>query len=390
MKINKPNKNQIDNTDEICIFGTGRNACQTFIECVQNDICVTHFVDRDDSPAVGRELYCKKIISETEFSKSRMKIIIASKYWRDICKRLENKGVDEVYVDENRYSSSVIFEDYLIGLENYEFSKERYYIVCPYGLGDTLYVSAFVKELKKQHGIKSVSLIVKESHAAIAEMFDAVDEIIRSDKLVEKLNVFSISTETWQLKNYLYGHFKKSVQQINYEEYDEKKYSMLELYRKFVMNIEEDSPLDMITYKNENDDHLNFISDASVIIAPYAHTAKLLPVVFWEKVVDVLLNKGYEVYTNIAKNEKEIKGSRALCVGLADIAKCAETAKCVISIRSGLCDVLAFTKARLIVIDTDQGLTDCWRLNDIRNDIIYAESYNRNEDELVNFVVSYF
>ncbi|MBR3516855.1 MAG: hypothetical protein IKO10_11125 [Lachnospiraceae bacterium] len=388
MKINKPNKNLIDNAEEICIFGTGKNACQTYIECVQNGICVTCFVDRDDSPAVGRELYCKKIISETDFSKSRMKIIIASKYWRDICKRLESKGVEEVYVDEERYSSSIICDDYLIGLEDYEFSRERYYIVCPYGLGDTLYVSAFVKELKKQHGIKNVSLIVKEAHAPIAEMFDAVDEIIRSDKLVEKLNVFSIATETWRLKNYLYGHFKKNIQQISHDEYDEKKYSMLGLYRKFVMNISEDSPLDLITYKNKNGDHSIPMSDASVIIAPYAHTAKLLPVTFWEKLVDVLSDKGYEVYTNIAKNEKAIKGTRELYVTLADIAKCAEIAKCVVSIRSGLCDMLAFTKAKMIVIDTDSGLSDGWRLDVIRNDIICTESYNKSETELLDEVIS--
>lgn len=385
MNIKSLSNNPIEKGTEVCIFGTGKNACLTYIECVQHDISVRCFVDRNDSPAIGRELYCKKIISEKEYIKNESNLIIASKFWRDICQRLEKEGIREVYVDYERYSSSVICNDVLLGIGDFLFSKEKYYIVCPYGLGDTLYVASLVKELKKQHEISTVCMVVKKSHVAIINMFDSIDEVIASDILVEKLNVFSVATETWQLKNYLYGHFKKNIQQINFDEYDEKKYSMVDLYKKFVMKLSDSSCLDMISYSKCNSKIQ--ISNNSIILAPYAHTAKQLPIEFWEKVAKIFTDNGFEVYTNVAKNETSIKGTKELRVGLEDVPGCVEKSRFVLAIRSGLCDVLAFTKAKLIVIETDQGLTNCWRLNDIRNDIIYLKSYDKNEDELIQSIV---
>lgn len=385
MNVKKINKLLIEKGTEICIFGTGKNACQTYIECVQNNLEVRCFVERNDSPAVGRELYCKKIISEREYINSKSKIIIASKYWRDICNRLEKEGVSEVYVDEERYSLSTICDDYLLGIGDFTFSRDKYYIVCPYGLGDTLYIAALVRELKRQHKISMVCLIVKNSHKAITEMFSSIDEVIVSDKLVEKLNVYSIATETWKLKNYLYGHFKKNIMQINYEEYDEKKYSMIDLYKKKVMNLSDSSNLDTISYEKCSIEEK--ISEKSIILAPYSHTAKQLSVGFWEKVANSFLNKGFDVFTNVAKDEVPIKGTKELCVDLKYIPKYAEMSKLVLSIRSGLCDILAFTNTKLIIIETDHGLSDCWRLNEIRDNIMYVKSYDKEEKDLISLVI---
>lgn len=233
------------------------------------------------------------------------------------------------------------------------------YIVCPYGIGDTFYVAAMVKSFKAYYpNIQKVCLIVKSGHCQIPDWFESVDEKIVSDDMVKALKHYSIRTGIWQLKNYLYGHFHKKSNGDFLPEFQECEVKdMLYRYKRLVFHIPDECALDRPHLKIHSDVQLNMIKeyaigDKTIILIPYAQSTFLIANAFWERIAEQLAGLGYQLYTNVKdKKELPIKGTKELCVDIETMAVICEKCRLVISIRNGLCDVLAFTNANLIVLN---------------------------------------
>lgn len=257
-----------------------------------------------------------------------------------------------------------IQEDYICKVSTITFDKNTYYICCPASIGDTLYVAALVRDYKKENPfIQKVCLILKKGHTELGKMFPAIDEILVSDELVQTLDEYSMYTQTWKLKNYLYGHFKKSI----HFEYDQEyiKYNaILSRYRRLIMDLPETAELESINLSKDSNTDKN--QEQCVVIMPWAKTAGLLPDSFWEELVERLRNTGHVVYTNVgSEKERVIKGTEGMKKPLLETALFCEKCRAVISLRSGLCDLLGFTTTKLIVINTSEELSEEWNLNDV-------------------------
>ena len=55
--------------------------------------------------------------------------------------------------------------------------KNEWYIICPYGLGDTYLVCALANELLKQKGGEGVKVFVKSSQRDIPALFPGIKNI---------------------------------------------------------------------------------------------------------------------------------------------------------------------------------------------------------------------
>ena len=244
------------------------------------------------------------------------------------------------------------------------------YVCCPYGIGDTLYVAALIDSYKSYYSInKDICLIVKDKHSFIPNYFDSIDKVIASDNLVNLLNHFSITTQTWRLENYLYGHFKKSEYRVLYSEYyTTPNKCMIQRYKQLVFGIPLNSTLCKPSFKELILPESYSLDKNTIILMPYAMSTPLLPSFFWDLLAQILNRLGYHLYTNVKdETEAPINGTFPLSCSLEEIITISEPCFAVISLRSGICDLLAYTNTHLIIINTDVQLHTEWDLTTIHD-----------------------
>lgn len=246
-------------------------------------------------------------------------------------------------------------------IEGVDLRQDTFYIVCPYGIGDTLYAASLAESFKRYRpAAKKICLIVKSGHYQIPDWFDAVDEKIISDELVRVLNVFCILTGIWELNNFLYGHFHKDDKGVLLPEYYEYEGNTLpQKYRKLVFHLPADCMLEepKIVPADELLGELiekYKFGEQSIILMPYAYSIELVSADFWEETARLLKDMGYEVFTNVKDDsELPIRGTNRLCADVATMAAICERCRMVIALRSGICDMLYFTDTRLVVVNGD-------------------------------------
>lgn len=376
-----------------CIFGTGMHARQTYVELYQNGIAVDFFSDHDirDKNASYMGI---PLIGEEKLKEINVSVIIASTAWKDIAKRLYQQGITDIFVDRRRYGEVDVQENYLCSVGKYAMNRKTTYILCPAGIGDTLYVAAFAKKVKECNlKISKICLITKESHACIGNFFEEVDEVIASDQLVEQLDLYSIATKTWYLNNYIYGHIKKNLCQTFDNEYVENKgLSILSYYKKVILKIPDESEPDFFHYKLEDNKRkiVEIIGENKrfVILIPYANTAKMLSMEFWEKCADLFINDDYYVYTNVKNSaEQAIPGTLPICEDIDKMVSICSQASLVVSVRNGMCDVLAMGKAHLMILDTDKEFYEKWSTNQFNQNSVHIKCFDQREEEILKEII---
>lgn len=344
------------------------------IFCSDDDIGIIVSVSKKNANAILR-LLCLHRISyfyDSEF------------LFQLFCRKCQ-KSVAKVFVREG----------YLEQIFDIVFQKDVMYLCCPASIGDTLYTAALVKAYKQENPeIKKVCLVLKKGHKELGNLFPSVDEVLVSDEIVEVLDHYSLFKQIWKGKNYLYGHFKKSLR-FEYEQgyFQEDCKKILPRYQKLIMNLHEPAELEKINLPQKS---LAIMEQRHcIVLMPYARTAPLLPPSFWEILVRQLKQKEYVVYTNLgSEKEKPIQGSEPMAESLLDTVLFCENCTAVIALRSGLCDLLGFTKTKLIVINTSQELFSEWNLEDvfhregIFNICCFGSEYNdRQNDEQVDEII---
>lgn len=304
-------------------------------------------------------------------------VAVSKKNTGDMLLLLEDRKVSYFYSPEFLYqlfrrkcresaSKVQVQEGYIRRIPGMEFERDVLYLCCPASIGDTLYTAALVKACKEQDvSVRKVCLILKTGHDELGKLFSGADSWIVSDEAVETLERYSLYTQTWKLGNYIYGHFKKTPRLEYYPEYHEVGCcTIVERYSRLVMDLLKPAGLEAFALDKPDGGKKEMRRD--VVVMPYAKTAELLPTVFWESLVFRLKQDSYSVYTNIgSEKEKAIQGTRPLTKSLLETARFCEGCAAVISLRSGLCDLLGFTETKLVVINTSEELFREWNLNDV-------------------------
>ena len=320
-------------------------------------------------------------------------VAVSEKFVREILKDL--KGISYFY-DENllpmldfeydkkraeQYNEMVKVEKHVLcSVGNCSFQEDVYYIICPGSIGDTLYVASLVKAFKKKNGIGTVILIVKENQGCIPELFFSVDGGIVSNEIVDILDLYFRSKVDWEGKNYRYGFAREDLSHHSYmRAFDAA--NLLSGYKIAIMGLEEDSTLEEMYIEDEAVPEI--YNKSAIIVMPHESSAKRLPLSLWEELCQEL-GKSYMVYTNV-KDETElpIKGTQPVSESLKNMTAVCEHCFAVISIRTGMCDLLAFTKTNLIVLNTERVLAEKWNLKTIfpRDNLVNIDCYDDFEPD---------
>ena len=89
-----------------------------------------------------------------------------------------------------------------------------------------------------------------------------------------------------------------------------------------------------------------------IIIAPEAMTCEDLPLSFWQKIVQELKNRNFDIFLNITNYKNYIAGCKQFELGFTEAFFLAHKAKAVISLRSGFSEFLLPTETPNISIYT--------------------------------------
>lgn len=276
---------------------------------------------------------------------------------------------------------------------NIESDDKRYYVLCPYGFGDTLYLLGYIGEYVKKWNIKEgVCVIIKRTHKFIADMYPYIESKIADDNLVDKLNKYMIVHQLWRLDNFLYGHFEKNEDgTLSKDTAIFAWTTMLEQYCRLVCDIPISSKflppkIDFDTKKRKYD-NLNW--ERTIFLLPLATTCEKFDKDFWKIVIEKIKKEGFGVVVNMPSRMQWIMGVMQIYESVEDTLFYCSKSRAVISYRSGMTDLIAFLNTDLHVINPTEYWYKEWDVKiacereNIWNYLVKRDQYLSVVDEIV-------
>ena len=243
-------------------------------------------------------------------------------------------------------------------------NKKTHYVITTFGIGDAIAACKYLKAYRKTYNISHITLIGKKNKGDIIKLFSQEydDLILLDDKeIVELSDAF--------LLDYPYTRFFKwsfrvtpavLICHIRDFDFSVRKGSILRettmegLYRSLVFNLKDDvreeKPVfpkcDLEIFKKTG-----AIQGSSVLFAPDANSVSKLDDRFWISLVDYYTKKGVLCFTNVVKKtDKPLPGTIGVSFSAVETAQFAEYCGHVVSLRSGLCDLMKYVKCKMAVI----------------------------------------
>ena len=95
----------------------------------------------------------------------------------------------------------------------------------------------------------------------------------------------------------------------------------------------------------------NLRKEKTILISPYSYTVERVPKEYFEAVVKKLVEMGYDLCTNVAADEEALEGTKGLFIPYEMVIDFVNKAGGFIGVRSGLCDIISSTSAKMFVVN---------------------------------------
>lgn len=232
------------------------------------------------------------------------------------------------------------------------------YIVCSYGIGDTVWMLSFAKNYIDLHGIVSYKFICLKRDAALIHAYFPKAECIHvRRKEISLLGVYA-SVNKEKYISFMYPRIKSRKETLNeLDLFSSLAIDMDVFYKYGCFDLDYNMPFlspDLLFCEEEAYDIIDkkcIPQSKSVLLIPDVHSRIHIPCEFWRDISYELFKMGYKVYTNTSNvNEKGIGGTEPLYTSLEVLPLIAGHMGCVISGRCGLCDWLFVNECNLIVL----------------------------------------
>ena len=242
------------------------------------------------------------------------------------------------------------------GILSLERMKKKYRgtfrVYCPFpALGDIVLTMSYLPYFLETRGIsKYMVFTVGNACAEVAEMFGAKAVIALTQREMDE----QVQAVIYQrdLDSFIAHHDRPYVVNL-WKILFVRKISFDELYRSGVFGLSGDvkpyAPASFSVYRRLEE----IPAGKAVILSPYAKSVVDLPSDFWNSVIRYCSGKGYQIYTNVVGEEKELPRTFRLEVRLSELQSVVERAGIFIGLRSGLCDVLRWADCRKIALYPD-------------------------------------
>jgi hypothetical protein len=346
------------------------NATEEMINyLLANEIDVSAILDNNESKQgfTYRTAPVKSPSHIQAYNASDSIVLIAAKAYAPMTDQLRNLGYDgEIFkvVDYNSFAEFSLSEDtfprkkarVLRGADMLKKIRERYptqyLIVCPNNaLGDVYWTLSFLPAHCEKHGINEVAVVVTGNGCRqVAELFQ-INRIFVLDRvdMDELLQAILFVHE----RNCIISHHDRPYTDNIIRYLDKHFLSFTDYYRCAVFGLDKDTKPALPTGNVAFTGTEQIEKGNTVILSPYAKSMVQIPDIFWESLAADYQKKEYLVCTNVAGDEKPVKGTKALSVSINQMVSAAEYAGCFIGIRNGLCDVLDTARCKKVTVFPD-------------------------------------
>ncbi len=368
-KINRLSKQGYFAAKQVYLFGASDHTRQIITILRVNGIEPVGVIDNDVSK---QKSLCarKQVISITEVGdvQSKEKVfLIFSASWREMVFQLKRSGADSsqiVFLGPVKKSLVKHICEAKKGKNEYKKIIKRYstnnVFLCPYtGTGDVYLIGTFWNEYCEMNKIENyVFAVMSSACKKVAQLCGIKNiELLENQKISSCIiSAHMLWPNEVKLKLLNDCWFDIHTNQIEWF----RGYKGLEftpMFKKYVFSLPDSSKPIHPAVKSKKEEVLeimrskNLSVGKTVVLSPYSNTLSEISDVFWEKVTDELLEKGYSVCTNSSGNtEPAVKGSVSVFFPLSIAPEFVETAGTFIGIRSGFCDVISGAKAKKIVL----------------------------------------
>lgn len=413
------------NKGYIVVFGANLTTEFIFRSLSLRNIYVDVIIDNDENKQ-GQLMFGVKICSPESVLKqykSNAIILIASKYYNEMTKQLENMSYErEKNIIKIADLSKVIFKTNLEqktfdenikciknGLEVYENLLSKYgedasiFMMPLTGTGDMYLAGIYLKQYIEENNIKNyVVTVIKNSCKNLCEWFniDNVEKIRleESDDLVklfillgkDNLNIRILHYQYFKMHTGILNNCERNLyNKINF--FDMFEYCTFDKkYSKNIPCIKTDH-----SYVNKLFLDNDLKQGKTVILSPYAQTFFRLSNKFWVKLSKKLINAGYSVCTNsLGESEPIIEGTKAIFFPLKEAFDVIEYAGYFVGLRSGFCDIVSETNSPKVVLYQDSLIFPnafeffSFKKMNISKKITDIKYKYNNDNEIINKVLS--
>lgn len=294
-------------------------------------------------------------------------VLVAAKAYESMANQLRETGYcGEILkvVDYNSFEahslSDDIFKDkksrVLRGVKILDKIRRKYVqehlVICPYNaIGDVYQALSFLPEYCKKNNInKTAVLVTGNACKQVAELFEVNNFLVlgrvEMDELVQAI-IFL------REKNCIIAHHDRPYTNDIIKYLNKHFLSFIDFYRCGVFGIGKDAVPAIPSKKMAFDNIYNIKKGEALILSPYAKSMVKIPSEYWDRVIKENIEKGFQVYTNVAGEEQPLEGTKPLNIPINQMVSAAEYAGNFIGIRSGLCDILNTARCRKTVVFPD-------------------------------------
>lgn len=298
-------------------------------------------------------------------SKVDEKIFITVLDYKKVCQEFVNEGYDFpeqiIPIRYNKDYLDMTFDEALEDMENQLARWEKAYdeirrtyldeflFINPHVSGDVylscLYLDGYITENKIT---KYVYLVANKAAQKVAELFGVTAVIYDKEKLFDIVSWGrSKGFEKTKIKKMHPAIGKQRglwqfVMDIDYNT----------MMQKWIFNSRKRRTMPKLN--QENSDYLfekyNLKKGRTVIIAPYSNSVDQMDIELFREIVDRLIENGFSVCTNIAGKEEALSNTTGIFLPYINSIDFVNKAGYFIGARSGLCDVISTTSAKMVVL----------------------------------------
>lgn len=307
-------------------------------------------------------------------------VCIVTRFYEAMCAQLRGLGFGgpiRKLVDYNTYAEYSLSEETRErkrrrveqGKEIVEELERKYprhfRIFCPFSaLGDVYFCMSYLPMFLKKHGRDKYMVCVSgQACAKVVRLFDHCPvEVMRQKELDA-----AVQAELYMQDEHAFIAHQDRPYAVNLSRalYG-KKISLEEMYRSGVFGLSWETkpavPQNWETYAGLD----AICENRAVILSPYAKSVTVLPVRIWEEIVSDYSRRGYQVFTNVAGEERPLPGTQPISPAICEMRSVVERAGTFIGLRSGICDVVRTASCRKIALYPEYNYSDTqWKAMDI-------------------------
>lgn len=259
----------------------------------------------------------------------------------------------------NKFFKEVFLGDKFYWKHRNLFEKYDDIYVLHANIGETVVFLKLAKAFFKKNGSKSPLIIgLKPYHKDLVKMFlpDVDIKILKRVKFSlysKELNIHGHNIKLVFSKS----HFDKVEDALRDKDISDKHFVKF-ILEYLALNREDFSDTEISVTQEEKEILLKKVKkigldiDNFVFFAPEASTCESVPADFWEELKERYQCRGIDVYCNAVKEKEFFKGFKRCSLSMKEVFILAGMAKEIVALRSGLVDLLVYTKQPVKVIYT--------------------------------------